>query len=135
MKSSPLRFILSLSLGVFIAYFVTIFFQSIAPILFGYQPLSEGADIYAFEKYLITLPMSAMLGLIGASMLGVFFGSYAAARIANQKKMEAALGVGFFCAVIYLFMIIAFSFPLDLAAALLIVIVPSGYLAGKVAMK
>jgi len=133
MKSNPLRFILSLSIGVIATYFITIFFQSLAPNLIGYPSLEEGADVDRFERYLQELPLRANIAIVTSAILGVFFFFFAAARIVPIKKSEAALGVGIFCTVIYLFMVIAFAFPIGLAMPMLLFTTPFAYIGGRLA--
>lgn len=133
MSSNPLRFILALSVGVFVSYCVTIFFQSYMPSLFNYPPLADNVDVFQFEAYLKELPQIATIALIVCTALGSFSGGYASARITKTKKTEAALGVGIFSTVIAMFMIIAFSYPMLLAIGVCLALIPFAYLGGRVA--
>ena len=133
MKTSPLRFILALALGVIVAYIVMIFFQTYAPQILGYEPMAVDADVFAFEEYLSQLPVKAIVGIILSAALGMFSGGYMASRITLSKKKEAAMGVGIFSTVIAAFMIVAFSYPLALATGIILVLIPFSILGGWVA--
>ena len=133
MKTSPLRFVLALVLGVFVAYCVNIFFQSYAPKLMGYAVLEEGLTREAYINYLQNLPSKGTLALIVSCALGAFSGGYVAARVSSLRKKDAALAVGAFSVIILVFMAIAFSFPLFLAIGIVFVQIPFAFLGGKVA--
>ncbi len=133
MQTSPLRFILALAVGVFVAYAVIIFFQSYIPKLLSYEPLADDADVFQFEKYLAALSPQAIAALIACAAIGAFSGGYTAARIEKNKKETAALGVGIFSTVIAVFMIIAFTYPLALALGICAALIPFAYLGGRVA--
>ena len=133
MPTSPLRFVLALVCGVFVAYCVTLFFQTYAPSIIGYETLKEGADFKVFEDYLANLPLKAAIVIVLTAALGAFSGGYTATRVTIAKKKEAALGVGIFCTVIAVFMMIAFSYPIGLAISICAMLIPFAYFGGRFA--
>lgn len=133
MKTSPLRFVLALVLGVFVSYCVTIFFQSYAPNILGYKVLEEGVSQDGYIKYVQNLPLKGTLAIIAACALGALSGGYTASRVASIRKRDAAIAVGISSVVILVFMSIAFYFPLFLAVGICIVQVPLAYFGGKLA--
>ncbi len=132
MKTSPLRFVLALVLGVFVAYCVNIFFQSYAPSLLAYPKLEEGVSRDAYISYLHNLPPRGTLALIISCGIGAFSGGYMAARVSKARKMDAALAVGAFSFIILVFMAITFSFPIMLAIGVVLVQIPFAFLGSKV---
>jgi hypothetical protein len=133
MTTSPLRFILALSLGVLVSYFVGVFFLSFGPSLFSYSPLEEGVSQDEYIKYVQELPTRGILAICLSCALGAFCGAYFAARIEKIKKMDAALGVGFFLLVVLVFVGVTFSFPLILILGMSSVLLPFCYLAARIA--
>ncbi len=133
MKTSPLRFILALAIGVFVSYCVAIFFQSFAPAIFSYNELDENITRELYTSYLHALPLRAILAIILATALGALSGAYTAARIAKGRKSDAALGVGLFSVVILVFMAITFDFPWVLGLGISLVQIPLALIGGKLA--
>jgi len=135
MSTNPLRFVLSLVLGVFVAYCVAIFFQSYAPVLFSYDKLDENITRELYTQYLVTLPIRGFVAIIAATALGAFSGGYTAARFNKVRKGDASLGVGIFSFIILVFMSITFDFPWILGLGITIVQVPMAILGGRLASK
>jgi len=133
MKTSPLRFILALSLGVLVSYFVGIFFLSFGPSLFSYPPLQEGISQNDYIHYVQELPIRGMVAICISCALGAFCGGYFAARVEKTKKLDAALGVGFFLLIVLVFIGVTFSFPIVLIVSMTLVLLPFCYLAAKIA--
>jgi MFS family permease len=134
-NTSPLRFILAITIGVFVAYCVDIFFLSYAPNILGYAALKEGTSREEYIQYLHKLPLIGVTAIILICGLGAFSGGYVASRIEKIRKQDAALGVGIFSLIILVFMSVAFSFPYLLAIGLVIVQIPMAILGARILQK
>lgn len=135
MKTSPLRFVLALVLGVFVAYCVFIFLLSYTPRIFSYADLDEGYSQDAYINYMKNLPVRGTLAIIGSCILGAFAGGYTAARIEKNRKKDASLGVGISLTVMLVFLSITYSFPLFLAIGIITVQLPFTWFGGRVGAK
>lgn len=86
----------------------------------------------AYIAYLQNLPLRAVLAIVLTCVLGAFSGGYTAARVARNRKKDAAIAVGITWMVILVFLSVAFSFPLLLAAGIILVQVPFAFLGGRI---
>lgn len=133
MNTSPLRFVLALAVGSFVTYCVFIFLSSYTPWIFSYEAMPELMSQDAYIAYIQELPLRAVVALVLTCILGAFSGGYTASRIAKNRKQDVAIAVGIVWMVILVFLAVAFSFPLLLAAGIIVVQIPFAFLGGRVA--
>ena len=108
MKTNPFRFVLAITAGVVLAYFMSISLQSFIPKLFNLKPLPEYPSIEQLNEFINTFPFWAQFLNCLALFIGAFIGGYVAARITQQRKQQSALGVGLFLSVVLVFVLILF---------------------------
>lgn len=133
MNTSPLRFVLALTLGVFVTYCVFILISSYTPWIFSYDAMPETMSQDAYIDYIQAMPFRAVLAMVLTCILGAFSGGYTASRVAKNRKQDASIAAGIAWMVILVFLAVAFSFPLLLASGIIIVQIPFAYLGGRVA--
>lgn len=133
MKTNPVRFILSIALGVFVAYFVTMFVQYLIPLMTDITALKPEAQRDDFIEYMGALSLSGNIGFVLSYIAGAFSGGYAAARSAKERKHESGLAVGLFLTIIGVFFVILFTHPLWMATVICCSFIPFALLGAKVA--
>lgn len=132
MKTNPIRFVLSITIGVLVAYFVSYGIQQLLPSIMGYEPMTKDASPQAFIDFLNGMTLPTYIAYILSFIIGAYFGGYASARFAKERKAEAALAVGIFLSIMCVFFVIAFTHPLWVAMIICLGQVPFAYLGGRV---
>ncbi len=132
MKTNPIRFVISITLGVVVAYFVSYGIQQLVTSIMGIDPLKDVVSAQEFSDFLSSLTLSTYIGYIVSLLVGAYFGGYAAARFAKERKGEAAIAVGIFLTIIAVFFVIAFPHPLWVAVVICLGLFPMSYLGGRV---
>ncbi len=127
-----LRDILACVAGVAIAFLIVFLADELSHMMYPPPPGPDFGDPVALRLYVTTLPIGALLSVMGGWVVATFVGSVVAGRIGTAKAWIFPLVVGGLMFAATLANLIAIPHPLWFSIVSLFAILASAWLAWKV---